>query len=214
MGKTKDLTGKKFGRLTVLRKIGKDDRSNVIWECQCDCGNKTNITTVRLNRGTKSCGCLVKETAIKTGKKNTKHNKCNTSEYTTYKGIKGRCYNTNNKDYPSYGGRGIKVCDRWIESFQNFYDDMGPKPSKKHSLDRIDNNGDYEPNNCRWANLEDQNNNRRSNKYITYNNETLTYAQWSRRLGGSDGIVHGRIKRGWDPIKAITTPVRKNNTYK
>lgn len=129
--------------------------------------------------------------------------------YNVYQYIKQRCYNINDKDYKNYGGRGIKVCDRWLESFANFLEDMGERPTGM-TIDRIDVNGNYCKENCKWSSLLEQNNNMRSNKYITYNNETLTYAEWSRKLGGNSSLVSYRITiQGWSEEKAVSTPIKR-----
>lgn len=121
--------------------------------------------------------------------------------------MKRRCYNKNAPEYPRYGGRGIKVCDRWAgtNGFRNFYEDMAPRPIG-YSLDRIDPNGDYSPENCRWASPSQQNNNRRDNKNIEYNGRTQTIAQWERELDYHRGTLQRRIRDGWDIHKALSTP--------
>lgn len=123
-----------------------------------------------------------------------------------------RCSNVNNQDYHNYGGRGIKVCKRWQE-LDNFIKDMGDKPSKEHSLDRIDNDGDYEPYNCRWASKEQQDNNKRTNVYLEYKGEKMTLSRWARKLGISKEVMHYRIKAGWsveDIIEKKIRPYKKN----
>lgn len=154
MGTKKNLTGKKFGRLTVLYESENRFYGNVCWVCKCECGTKKSIMGRNLVKGySKSCGCLNKEIVAK-------HRKSNTSEYHSWNGMKGRCDNPNNKGYKNYGGRGITYDPKW-KSFLVFYEDMGPKPSKKHSLDRIDNNGNYCKENCRWTDWNTQENNKR-----------------------------------------------------
>jgi len=157
----KDLTGKKFGRLLVIRKIPNNKGTRANWLCLCDCGKDHEVDSYHLSYGkTQSCGCLQKERASLANKK---HGMTQTPEFETWMRMISRCTNINNQDYSNYGGRGIKICDRWIESFKNFYNDMGERPQGT-SLDRIDVDGDYSPDNCRWANLYIQSLNKRIDK--------------------------------------------------
>lgn len=195
MGKRLNLAGKRFGWLTVLSFSHMDKHGKSIWRCQCDCGNKIITNGNSLKRElTKSCGCLRKE---KTSARATTHGHTKggaiSSEYRSWESMKKRCTNPNNKHYKNYGGRGIKVCERWLNSFEAFYADMGAKPFEGAQLDRIKTNGDYAPKNCRWVtrqqnvtNTRQQNNNtsgykgvswrKHHNKYcakITHNYKTI-----------------------------------------
>lgn len=147
-----------------------------------------------------------------------KHGRSKTIEYSAWVSMKQRCYNPKNTFYYAYGGRGVSVCDRWKDSFEAFYEDIGPKPSKAHSLDRIDVNGDYEPINCRWATAIEQLSNQRRNILVQYQGEKLTVSEAGRRSGLPDKIVHNRIKSGWSAEDAVTKPVWKpgkpRNGYK
>lgn len=154
-----DLTGRKFGRLRVIARKHKTPLGHYFWECECDCGAIVVKRGASLQSGnTLSCGCLRKE---KTGAKNRSHEQSGTLVYRVWRSMKYRCSNPRAKDYPDYGGRGIKVCERWLNSFENFLADLGPRPTPQHSIERLDNDGNYEPGNCVWATKQEQNRNRR-----------------------------------------------------
>ena len=135
------------------------------------------------------------------------HGMYGTPEYRSWQHMKSRCFNPNHKNYLDYGGRGIKVCDLWL-NFENFLADMGLKPTAKYSIDRIDNDGDYCPDNCKWSTQTEQVNNRRSNRLITIDDVTLTIAQWAKKMNISEQLIYGRLKLGWSEYRAVMTPVR------
>lgn len=195
-----DLTGQKFGRIKVLsfsRRINNTTR----WNCLCDCGNIKEIIGYRLkNKSTQSCGCLQKEGLAK---RKTTHGRSYTKEYQTWCTIIKRCTNPKAINYKKYGGAGIKVCNRWLESFENFYTDMGDKPTPKHTIDRKDNALGYSKENCKWSTMKEQERNRTNNRLITYNNETLTIAEWSEKLGIKYQTIYARLSKKWPIEKAL-----------
>lgn len=156
-----NILGQKFGRLTVFSYAGLNKYGRACWSCRCDCGNEIIAIGKDLRRNCiKSCGCLQAESRHKS----TSHKMSHTPEHNAWLAMKQRCYNSNNPKYKNWGGRGIRMCQRWLDSFEAFFADMGFRPSPKHSLDRIDTNGNYEPSNCRWATEKEQNENRRNSK--------------------------------------------------
>jgi len=203
-----DITGMKFERLTVWEKDNTKPLGRVFWMCQCECGTVKSIESYPLRKGmTRSCGCLNIETAIKRNKVG-KHLMSYSTEYHIYQDMKARCRNQKAINFDDYGGRGIAVCDRWLESFENFYEDMGDRPSKQHSLDRIDGSKGYSKENCRWATLEQQANNKSNNVLITHDERTMTIAQWARYKGMNITTLHNRLKKGMTTEEALNTPVR------
>lgn len=195
--------GMQFSRLTVIREAGRDSRQYVMWECRCECGAITTVNSGHLRSGnTKSCGCLSRDT---TTARNIRHGMTGTRVYRIWEHIHKRCSNPNHEDYENYGGRGIKVCDRW-KSFENFYADMGVPPTDTHSIDRRDANGDYSLENCRWATSVEQANNRRSTPYLELNGVRKSRMDWSRELGISPGTIKARQRLGWTDEMILTTP--------
>lgn len=208
MKKVKDLTGQKFGRLTPLKFL-RIEKHKAIWLCQCDCGNSIEVRGVELTKGhTKSCGCLRKETCSNINKT---HNKTNTRLYSIWCDIKKRCYNINYKSYKNYGGRGIAVCDDWRNDFMAFYKwSMSHDYNDNLTIDRIDVNGNYEPNNCRWATVKQQARNTRRNRYFTINGETHCLSEWCEIYNINPKKVECRLnKLKWSIIEALELKERK-----
>lgn len=131
------------------------------------------------------------------------------SEYSIWMNLRARCNNPNTTHYDRYGGRGIRVCQRWTDDFMNFLSDMGRRPSRSHSIDRIDNDGDYEPSNCRWATRSEQSRNRRSSRFIEFGGKTQTLADWADEKGMHQKTLHNRLRKGWTIERALTQPLRK-----
>lgn len=202
--KLKDYTGERFGRLTVLRLIDRDRKWNDhVLEVQCDCGVVTRKRIKSMRGGhTSSCGCLASEVLVK---RNATHglSKANRREYRSWKDMRARCNNPNNSDYADYGGRGIAVCGRW-DDFAAFLEDMGDRPMGA-TLDRIDVNGNYEPNNCRWASHKQQANNKRSNHLIEIDGESRTLQAWCDHYGIEPSKVRYRLSVGLSPKEALTS---------
>lgn len=194
-----NLVGRTFNQLTVLEHGGYRQFSNSresTWKCRCACGAELTVPQRYLvTDGTKSCGCIV-------GKHKRTHGASDTPEFRTWSAMLSRCTSASSKSFKDYGGRGIKVCERW-QSFENFLADMGSRPSPAHSIDRKDNDGDYEPNNCRWTTDVEQSNNRRSSRRVTFNGETLTLAEWERRVGLKPGVLFRRLAAEWPLAKAL-----------
>ena len=203
--KKKMYVGYKIGKLTVAKLLGTNGQK-LLWECVCDCGNTVIHTTSELNYGSiRSCGCLKHETGDKLKKYNARDRKL----YYRWSCIKGRCYNPNDNAYPNYGGRGIKMCPEWENDFYTFRDwAIANGYDESLSIDRIDNDKDYSPDNCRWTNAKIQSNNRRSNHYITIDGVTKTMMQWSEFYNIDYARVQKRLLAGWSEIDAITKPIR------
>lgn len=204
MGKPIDMTGHRYGRLEVIELAGRNKHNQRLWRCICDCGKTTEVLGFLLRQEqTQSCGCLQKE-AI--GNLNKTHGKSKTQIWNLYRSMMDRCYLKTSHAYPRYGGRGIQVCERW-HSFENFYADMGDKP-KGMSLERVDNDGPYSPENVRWASCKDQANNRRSNVILQFQGKSQTMQQWCDELGLKIQTVWARLNRGWSVDRALTEEVR------
>ncbi len=188
MSKVSDIKGRRFGRWLVIRRNGKTPAGQAQWYCRCDCGKRSTVPGANLRQGlTQSCGCLKVE-------KQTKHGMSNTPMHHVWIVMRFRCENQSDRNYHRYGGRGIKVCDRWSD-FTKFLSDMGPCPPKM-TLDRINNDGDYEPSNCRWATRMEQSNNTRRNRFVAHQGKTLTVSQWARELNVPRGRIDYLLKTG------------------
>jgi len=215
MGKRVDLKGQRFGRL-IVRELDTSPRKHPSskWICVCDCGKETSVRADVLKvGGTNSCGCLAGEVrsthAKNIGIANATHGMTHSRTYKSWLSMRARCNNPKEASYKNYGGRGIKVCDRWQNSFENFLADMGERPEET-SLDRFpDKNGNYEPGNCRWATQRTQQNNKRSNRMIKMDDKELTVADWARETGISVHTILARIdKLGWSVERALTISVQ------
>lgn len=203
MAKRQDLTGQRFGRLTVIGFSHTDNCGRSYWRCLCDCGGENTVRRDALTRKqSQSCGCYNKESA-------TTHDMSDTNIYYVWRSILTRCYDKKSNTFKYYGGRGIKVSDEW-NSFELFFRDMGMPPSKEHQIDRIDNDGDYSKNNCRWVTRGEQCRNRRSNRMLTHNNKTQCLLDWAVELGIKRETLQSRLARGWPVTKTLTQPVMKN----
>ncbi len=206
-----DETGNTYGDVTVIRRAGSKN-SKAMWECLCECGNIFVTRGSSLRAGsTRSCGC---KAMLITGYSGfVKHGGFGTPEYKTWCTMIGRCHCETNTAYHYYGGRGIVVCDRWRHSFENFLNDMGKRPEGL-SLDRIDNDGPYSPDNCRWATRTQQMNNRRSNVILTRDGQSMTLTEWARLLGYNVDAIRKRIKAGWSDERILATPIRAKRSQR
>lgn len=197
-----DLTNKVFNRLKVI-KFSHRSTTATYWHVLCLCGTKRIVNGGDLKNGhTQSCGCLNRE---RSSNRHRKHGMRKTKTWNCWQLIKARCLNTKNQYYYLYGGRGIEICDKWLNSFENFLADMGEKPDGK-SIDRIDTNGNYDPKNCRWSDAYEQANNTRTNVKIEYNGEILTLSQWARRMNLQIQTLSYRLKQGWPIEDALKSP--------
>jgi hypothetical protein len=197
------MIGQKFTRLTVLAEVQKGRRHDRFFLCRCDCGKRTEVAGHKLKSGRiKSCGCWRLENATLHG---CARDGKNTAAYKCWAGMKNRCNSRSNTAYRHYGGRGIKVCDRWM-SFKAFLEDMG-EPPPGGTIDRINNDGNYAPGNCRWLTMKGQANNKRQNLRVEFRGKTQTLGEWCDELGLKYNTILCRLRRGWLPEKALTEPV-------
>lgn len=205
MAKVQDLSGQRFTRLLVIERLANDRHGNTRWRCMCDCGAIVDTVAGPLRGGrTKSCGCLTTDQLIE---RITRHKKSRTPEYRVWAEMLQRCKFTDNENYRRYAGRGISVCQPWHD-FANFIADMGPRPSAKHTIERRDNDGNYEPSNCSWELRAVQNSNTSRNVVVTYKGQSMTLTQAMQVAGTKmkHTSIHDRIKRGWTVERALETP--------
>ena len=211
-----DLTGRRFGRLTVSGVAGRSD--GILWACECECGGKHQAKTGHLKAGAvQSCGCLVvdvaKENVKAANKKNTTHGMSHSRLDEIFKNMLARCYKPQNKRWDRYGGRGIKVCDQWRENRSAFFCwALANGYEASRSIDRIDVNGDYTPKNCRWATTRQQANNTSRSVHLTWHNETATVTEWAAKLGVRASALQHRVDRGWPEDRIFTQPFREDRT--
>lgn len=215
-----DLAGRRFGMLEVMTRSQEKSRHGVLWLCVCDCGRHVALHTHQLiggaGRGYKSCGCAWR-LHLASGRAHLRHGHAGgpqSPEYRAWCAMRKRCENPRDGSFMRYGGRGINVCERWRESFEAFFDDMGPRPSAGHSIDRIDNNGPYAPGNCRWATRSQQMRNRnrfrsKPRHLVTFRGRTMGIVEWSGEFGWSRHIIESRLRNGWTVERTMTQPPRK-----
>lgn len=198
-----DLTGQRFGRWLVLGRAPKRaGRSDSRWLLRCDCGVEVERRSDVLKSGdTKSCGCGPNKTS-------TRHGQYKTAAYHHWQSIRSRCNNPSHPNYDRYGGRGIKMCVRW-DLYENFVVDMGERPSSKHSIGRIDNDGSYTPENCRWETSTEQARNKSTTVRLTFDSRTMTLKEWCEELGLPYKTAHWRVRQGWT-VEEILSPLKKN----
>jgi hypothetical protein len=203
----KDRTGLRYGRLTVLAYAGER-----CWLCRCDCGLELTVKGNNLtSRNTRSCGCLQAEMTREASRT---HGLTYSGEYNSWCGMISRCSNPRNNSHYVYGARGVAVCARWRDSFEAFFADMGRRPTPCHSIERLDNDVDYQPGNCVWATDKEQSRNKRNNHRLTFRGETLCIADWSDRTGLKQRTIYSRLKIGWSVERALTTPVLKMGSWR
>lgn len=198
MAKIKHMIGLKYNRLTAIKEIGMGGRG-VIYLFQCDCGNTKEASGSEVRTGhIKSCGCYRVDLTIA---KNKTHGLVKTPSYVSWTAMKTRCTNPNSAAYKNYGGRGIKICDKWM-TFEGFLEDMGERPHG-HSLERIDNSKGYNKENCRWATNAEQNRNTRQNKFLTKNGKTMCMRDWANETGIPYPTIQDRVRRGWSEDRIL-----------
>ena len=208
----KNLIGQRFGRLLVTGiSPVRGKRKEVVWECLCDCGNKHFVTTSNIHsKGLKSCGCYVREIFAKNQVPTHGLTRERPRPYRIWSGMRQRCNDQKNKDYPNYGGRGIKICPEW-DDYLTFWEDMKEGYSDQLTIDRIDNMKGYSKDNCKWSTTKQQINNTRVNRLVTYKGETTTTTLWAEKIGMSSALLRYRLDSGYSVEEAIETPIIKYN---
>jgi len=202
-----NLAGRRFGRITVRGRGPNEHKTMARWHCVCDCGKQTLVRHRSLVKGlTMSCGCYGKEIGRTAA---LVHGESHDPTRVAWIDMLDRCQNPSNASYHNYGGRGISVCQWWTKSFDSFLRDVGRRPSKNHSIDRINNNGNYEPGNCRWATRTEQSRNRRTNRLVTAFGETLPAISWAERYGLRPTTLINRLNSGMSPEDAIRKPANQ-----
>lgn len=208
-----DLTGTRFHRWSVIGRATNTKQGQAQWFCRCDCGTERILKSIVIRRGiSKSCGCLKREGLIN---RSTKHGHATngiSQTYHSWAGMIARCTDTNHSSFNRYGGRGITVCERWLQ-FDAFLADMGERP-KGTTLDRINGEHGYEPSNCRWATAKDQARNKRNNYRITISGVTRCIAEWAEMRGLHKDLIWERRQRGWSDVDAVMTPVATKHKTK
>lgn len=208
MGKIRDISDQKFGRLTAVKLIGLSKSRKAVWLCKCDCGNSVEILSSSLINGqTKSCGCWQKEWSIN---KHTTHGGSKHPLYTTWDRMMSRCYNSNDRNFKNYGARGIGVYEEWRKDPNKFYAYVSILPNfgdKNRTLDRVDNNKNYEPENLRWATARQQMRNSRINKNLTFDGKTQCLSAWAEELNIDKRTINGRLRSNWSVERALTEPI-------
>lgn len=202
----RNLSGQKFGRYTVIKLHDKRaNRGQTLWVCRCDCGNERLVMSQNLTRGnSKSCGCLCREN---TSKANSTHRLTKHPAYKSWLSMRKRCYGNDPHAYKYYGSRGIKMCERW-NKFENFWEDMNSTWKDGLEIDRIDNDGNYCPENCRWATRKEQVRNTRFTHWVEFKGQRKSVAEWSEITGIPYGTLHSRVYTGWTGERALTQPIR------
>lgn len=202
-----NLAGQRFGRWLVLDEAGRNKANAVLWLCRCDCGTERAVRTHGLRSGkTQSCGCYNRERIVQSSRT---HGLSNTPLWNSWRNMISRTTNTKDKNYSYYGGRGISVCAEWRESFEAFVRDMGPSHEAGLTLDRINVDGNYEPENCRWATPLEQGRNKRNNRLLTFNGRTMPLSEWAENVGIDHTVIRSRLRIGWPVERALTEPVPK-----